>query len=87
MARRALNLFSLVVVLLVASITGFAQSYCATVGPSSPADTEIRDVYLLGDNYGISNPTTCPSVIGLRDFTQIDSADVSALVRATHYRL
>ena len=77
MARRALNLFSLVVVLLVASITGFAQSYCATVGPSSPADTEIRDVYLLGDNYGISNPTTCPSVIGLRDFTQIDSADVS----------
>ena len=54
-----------------------AQTYCTTVGPSSTADSEIRDVYLLGDNYCISNPTTCPTVSGLRDFTQVDSADVS----------
>ncbi|MEY4650035.1 MAG: hypothetical protein RJA06_108, partial [Bacteroidota bacterium] len=54
-----------------------AQTYCTTVGPSSLFDTEIRDVYLLGDNYGISNPTTCPAVAGLRDYTQVDSADLS----------
>jgi hypothetical protein len=54
-----------------------AQTYCTAVGPSSLFDTEIRDVFLQGDNYGISNPTTCPAVAGLRDYTQIDSADLS----------
>ena len=58
-------------------VTASAQTYCTTVGPTSLFDTEIRDVYLQGDNYGISNPTTCPAVVGLRDFTQVDSADLS----------
>ena len=74
--RTTLNwLFGALAMFLSGTVS--AQTYCTTVGPSSTADTEIRDVYLLGDNYGISNPTTCPAVAGLRDFTQVDSADVS----------
>jgi len=61
--------------LLIAPLIMSAQTYCAA-GPTSTYDTEIRDVYLLGANYGISNPTTCPAVTGLRNFTQVDSADV-----------
>ena len=61
-----------------------AQTYCTSVGPTSTADSEIRDVYLSGDNYGISNPTSCPGVLGLRDFTSVDSADLS---QGTSYNL
>ena len=69
--------------LLIAPLIMSAQTYCAA-GPTSIADTEIRDVYLSGDNYGISNPTTCPTITGLRNFTQLDSADLS---RGTSYSL
>jgi trimeric autotransporter adhesin len=72
------------ILLLSASLSAGAQSYCMTGGPTSLADTEIRNVFLQGDNYGISNPTTCPAVLGVRDFTLIDSADVS---RGTSYTL
>ena len=72
------------ILLLSASLGARAQSYCMTGGPTSLADTEIRNVFLQGDNYGISNPTTCPAVLGVRDFTLIDSADVS---RGTSYTL
>ena len=72
------------ILLLSASLSAGAQSYCMTGGPTSLADTEIRNVFLQGDNYGISNPTICPAVAGVRDFTLIDSADVS---RGTSYTL
>jgi len=72
------------ILLMGASLSAGAQSYCMTGGPTSTADTEIRNVFLQGDNYGISNPTICPAVLGVRDYTLIDSADVS---RGTSYTL
>ncbi len=72
------------ILLMGASLSAGAQSYCMTGGPTSTADTEIRNVFLQGDNYGIGNPTICPAVAGVRDYTLIDSADVS---RGTSYTL
>lgn len=66
----------LLVLALLASFTSHAQ-YCITGGPSSTADSDIEDVSIVGDNFGISNLASCPGVSGIDDYTTTDSADVS----------
>jgi hypothetical protein len=69
--------------LLVWQVSVSAQTYCAA-GPSSTFDSEITNVAIIGDNFGISNLLTCPGVTGVQDFTATDSVDLS---QGTSYTL
>jgi hypothetical protein len=71
------------VLLLVWQVSVNAQTYCAA-GPSSTFDSEITNVAIIGDNFGISNLLTCPGVTGVQDFTATDSVDLS---QGTSYTL
>ncbi|MBI1315438.1 T9SS type A sorting domain-containing protein [bacterium] len=73
MRKRLLPLFF---GLALAPFSAVHAQYCAA-GPSSTFDSEIEDVILLGDNFGISNLGTCPGQSGVANFTATDSADVS----------
>ncbi|MCH8554681.1 MAG: GEVED domain-containing protein [Schleiferiaceae bacterium] len=45
-------------------------AYCTTGGPTSLVDSELRNVTLQGAlGTSINNPTSCPAVTGIRDFT------------------
>jgi hypothetical protein len=75
--------FYMALMAMLASTLGFAQTYCAA-GPSSTFDSEITNVAIIGDNFGISNLLTCPGVTGVQDFTATDSVDLS---QGTSYTL
>lgn len=63
---------------LLALISFASQSnaqYC-TAGPNSTADTEIRNITLIGNTTSIQNPTTCPGAVGVRNFLNL-AADLS----------
>ncbi len=70
------SLLPLFFALALAPISSLRAQYC-TAGPSSTFDSEIEDVILLGDNFGISNLGTCPGIAGVANYTSTDSADVS----------
>jgi len=70
------RLLPLIFGLALAPFSAVHAQYCPA-GPSSSFDSDIEDVILLGDNFGISNLGTCPGGTGVENFTAIDSADVS----------
>ena len=76
-AARLQRMYALWILLFGATWTIRAQTLCTKVGPPSTIDTEIRHVFLGGDNFSIGNLIGCPAVTGLRYFTQIDFADLS----------
>lgn len=75
-------LFTLLVGIMSGSIA-FAQ-YCTTGGPTSTIDSEISAVSLVGQTTSINYNVTCPGVVGLRDFTTTQIAD---LVQGQSYTL
>ena len=74
--KKTLLLTFIAIGVLIFGPIASAQTYCAA-GPSTTFDTEITNVVLLGDNFGISNLATCPGTTGVTNYTATDSADVS----------